>query len=276
MGTLAFGDSAKQLVSGTPHGDKLGWRLSNTCWTFNSMSFFEAIEKTAGLGIRYTEGFSWQPISKNPGDGQMNETMSAAMRKKVKQRLDGLGVKMLSCYLRDLPNDESVARKRFEFARDMGLEYFVAEPPPAAIDLLEKLCDEYGISVAIHNHPKTSSVYRNPEKIVEVPKGRTKRLGACCDVGHWVRWGLNPIDCLRQLEGRIIGLHLKDVDAIGKVKAEEVPWGTGKSDIAGVLKEIRRQGIKPVIAIEYERRGDILPAVRQSIAFYEKTAMELS
>ena len=55
----------------------------------------------------------------------------------------------------------------------------------------------------------------------------------------------------------------------------EVPWGTGKSDIEGILKEIRRQSIKPVIAIEYERRGDTLPALRQCIAFYEKTAVEL-
>jgi sugar phosphate isomerase/epimerase len=77
------------------------------------------------------------------------------------------------------------------------------------------------------------------------------------------------------LEGRIISFHLKDVDEFGKVGGEEVPWGTGKSDVAGILKEVRRQGIKPVIAIEYERQGDTLPALRQCIAFYEKTAVEL-
>ena len=54
----------------------------------------------------------------------------------------------------------------------MGLEYFVSEPAPAAMDLMEKLCDEYGISIAIHNHPKPSSVYWDPEKIVEVTRGR--------------------------------------------------------------------------------------------------------
>ncbi len=275
LGALAFAEPAKRVASATPHGDKLGWRLSNTCYTFNSLCFFDAVEKTAGLNVRYVEGFSWQPVSKNRNEGQMNETMPPALRKKVKQRLDDQGVKLLSCYMADLPNNEAVARKKFEFGKDMGMEYFVSEPAPAAMDLMEKLCDEYGISIAIHNHPKPSSVYWNPEKIVEVTRGRTKRLGACCDTGHWVRSGLKPVDCLKLLEGRIKSFHLKDIDEFGKVDAEEVPWGTGKSDIEGILKEIRRQGIRPVIAIEYERQGDTLPALRQCIAFYEKTAAEL-
>jgi len=272
---LSFAESTKTDVSATPHGDKLGWRLSNTCYTFNSLSFLDAVERTAGLNIRYVEGFSWQPVSKNRLDGPMNETMPAKLRKNVKRRLDDLGVKLLSCYMAELPNDEAVARKKFEFAKDMGVEYFVSEPAPAAMDLIEKLCDEYGVSLAIHNHPKPSSVYWNPEKIVEVTRGRSKRLGACCDTGHWVRSGLKPVDCLKLLEGRIVGFHLKDVDQFGKVDAVEVPWGTGKSDIAAILKEIRRQRIEPAFAIEYERQGDTLPALRQCIAFYEKTAVEL-
>ena len=273
---LASAEPATKVVSATPHGDKLGWRLCNTCYTFNSLSFWDAVEKTAGLNIRYLEGFSWQPIGSSTNEGQqMNETMQAAQRKEVRRRLDDLGMKLLGCYLADMPSDEAAARKKFEFGRDMGMEYFVAEPAPAAMDLMEKLCDEYEISIAIHNHPKPSSVYWNPEKVVEVTKGRTKRLGACCDTGHWVRSGLQPVDCLKLLEGRIISFHLKDVDEFGKVDAGEVPWDTGKSDIEGVLKEIRRQEIKPVIAIEYERQGDTLPALRQCIAFYEKAAAAL-
>ena len=275
LGALASAEPAKKFVSATPHGDKFGWRLSNTCYTFNSLCFFDAVEKTAGLNIRYVEGFSWQPLSKNRNDGQMNETMPAAQRKKVKQRLDDRGMKLLGCYLADLPNNEAAARKKFEFGQGHGHGVFRRRAAAGRDGPLEKLCDEYGISIAIHNHPKPSSVYWNPEKIVEVTKGRTKRLGACCDTGHWVRSGLKPVDCLKLLEGRIISFHLKDVDEFGKVDAEEVPWGTGKSDIEGILKEIRRQGIKPVIAIEYERQGDTLPALRQCIAFYEKTAVEL-
>ncbi len=100
LGALASAEPAKKLVSATPHGDKLGWRLSNTCYTFNSLCFFDAVEKTAGLNLRYVEGFSWQPVSKNPDQGQLNETMPPALRKQVTQCLDDMGVKLLSCYMR--------------------------------------------------------------------------------------------------------------------------------------------------------------------------------
>jgi len=35
----------------------------------------------------------------------------------------------------------------------MGLETIVSEPPADAFDTVDKLCEEYGINVAIHNHP---------------------------------------------------------------------------------------------------------------------------
>jgi len=92
------------------------------------------VEKTAGLNLRYVEGFSWQPVSKNPSEGQMNEKMPLPLRKEVKQRLDDQGVKLLSCYMADLPTNEAATRKKFEFGKDMGMEYFVSEPASAALD----------------------------------------------------------------------------------------------------------------------------------------------
>ena len=114
---LAFAEPSKKAVSATPHCDKLGWRLSSTCYTFNSLSFFDAVEKTAGLSLRYVEGFSWQPVSKNSSEGRMNEEMPLPLRKEVKQRLDDQGVKLLSCYMADLPTNEAAARKKFEFGK---------------------------------------------------------------------------------------------------------------------------------------------------------------
>lgn len=50
-----------------------------------------------------------------------------------------------------LPNDEAQCRKVFDFAKEMGIETIVSEPPKEAFDLIEKLCEEYKINVAIHN-----------------------------------------------------------------------------------------------------------------------------
>lgn len=267
---------AAEAAQSAPHAAKLGWRLACCAYTFNRFTFAEAVEKTAALGLKCIEGFTWQPLSKKD-KVQTSEAMPAEALKEMKAVLAGCGVKLVSCYLSELPNKEDVCRKKFDWGKQLGLEYFVAEPPKEAFDLLAKLCDEYGICVAIHNHPKPHSVYWDPQTVAEVSKGRTKRIGACADTGHWVRSGLHAVECLKKLEGRLIGLHLKDIAEVGKVDSPDVPWGTGRADIRAILKEIHRQGAKPVFGIEYERFGPEAPAeIAQSIAFFDRVAAELA
>ena len=55
-----------------------------------------------------------------------------------------------------LPNDEAKSRKVFEYAKRLKLEGIVSEPPTDAIGLIDRLADEYGIKVAIYNHPAPS------------------------------------------------------------------------------------------------------------------------
>jgi len=66
-------------------------------------------------------------------------------------------------------------------------------------------------------------------------------------VGHWVRSGLDPVECLKQLEGRIHDIHIKEID-----QGEDVVWGTGQGRIKGILKELHRLG--PVIQIDLLNR----------------------
>ena len=114
-----------------------------------------------------------------------------------------------------LSKDEDASRKTFDFAKDMGIETIVSEPGPDAFDTSDKLCEEYRINVALHNHPKPSR-YWNPDTVLEVCKGRSKRIGACADTGHWMRSGLNPVEQLKKLEGRIISFHFKDLNKFGE------------------------------------------------------------
>lgn len=270
--------SAAEACKGAPNAEKLGWRLACCAYTFNQFPFAEAVAKTAGLGLKCIEGFAWQPLSKQDPKVQTNETMSAAAKKEMKQILADHGVKLVSCYLSELPNKEDVCRKKFEWGKEMGVEYFVAEPPKDAFDLLARLCDEYDIKLAVHNHPKPHSVYWNPETVAEVCQGRTGRIGACADTGHWVRSGLDPVECLKKLEGRLVGFHLKDLAEAGKPDSYDVPWGTGKTNVIAVLREVKRQGAKPVFGIEYERSlpdDERTRQVAQCVANFDKMACEL-
>jgi sugar phosphate isomerase/epimerase len=267
---------AGEFARGAPNAEKLGWRVACCAYTFNEFPFYEALERTASLGVNLVEGFSWQPLSKEQAKVQTNEAMAADFVKEVKKRLADTGMRLVGCYMAEMPNKEDVCRKKFDWAKEMGVEYFVTEPPLDAFDVLEKLCDEYQISIAIHNHPKPSSIYWNPETIVKAVKGRTKRIGACADTGHWVRSGLDPVECLKKLEGRLISFHLKDITEFGKVDAPDVPWGEGKGNIEGVLKEVHRQRAKTVFGIEYEHHGETRPDVAKCLAFIDKVAGQLA
>ncbi len=156
----------------------------------------------------------------------------------------------------------------------MGIETLVSEPDFKEFDQIDKLVEEYKINVALHNHPKPSR-YWNPDIVLEHCKGRSKRIGACADTGHWMRSGLNPLECIKKLEGRIISFHFKDLNQMGD--GHDVPWGTGKGDVKGMMAEIKRQGFKGVFSIEYEYNWDnSVPEIAQCVAYFDRVAAELS
>jgi sugar phosphate isomerase/epimerase len=217
----------------------------------------------AGLGIRNVEPCFFLPLSKEHPDLKTSESLSAGMRGALRKRLDDYGVKMVNYYA-PINSKTEAFRSIFDFAKEMGVKTLVAEPPAGVFDKLEELCDEYKIDLAIHNHPKSpESKYWQPENVLEVCKGRGKRIGACADTGHWVRSGLDPVECLRKLKKRIISLHLKDVSESGKPEARDVPLGTGKANYAGVLKELHAQGFRGVMTIEYEH---LSPQLAEDVA----------
>ena len=261
--------AAAEKPAGTPNAEKLGWRLGCQAWSFNRYTFFDAIDKTAGLGLRYIEAFPGQKVSKEITVG-FGDGLSAAQRKTIKEKLADSGVKLVNLGVIGIDG-----RKTFDFAKDMGIETLVAEPGEGDFQKLDELCGEYEINIAIHDHPKPSH-YWNPDTVLKVTKGLSKRIGACCDTGHWCRSGLNAVECLKKLQGRIISFHFKDVNKIGG-DAHDVPWGTGISNVKGMLTEVHRQGVKAVFSIEYEYNWDnSLPEIAQSVAYFEKVAAELA
>jgi sugar phosphate isomerase/epimerase len=268
--------AAAEIKLSTPSAEKIGWQVGIQIYTFRSISFYEALPKIAALGVRHVEpGFFLKLDSSRP-DLTTSETLSPELRKEMNQRMADLGIDMPN-YYGDVSTDRDAVVKVFEFAKEMGTQTIVAEPPPEAFDMVEKLCDEFAINLGIHNHPKSPD-YRNwdPENVAALCKGRSKRIGACCDTGHWVRSGLKPIECLKKMEGRIVTFHLKDVGEWGKPEARDVPLGQGKADYAAVLKELKRQKFQGLMTVEYEHESpQLVEDVAQCLAFVEKTAAQL-
>jgi len=258
-------------------GKTLGWRLGVQTYTFRQVTFLEAIEKVKALGLTCVEGFAWQKISPKLGKMQLNHKASPAALDQVRQALRRSGVRLVNYYVSNFGKDKAEMREIFAFAKKMGIEAFVAEPKAETIGALSKLADEFGVKVAIHNHPKRpkkpSYVNWDPDQVIKMIRGCGKNIGCCADTGHWIRSGLDPVACLKKYEGRLICLHMKDVDKNG----HDVPYGTGSGNVKGQLTELKRQGFRGVIAIEYEsKKGNTEQDVRQCVAHYNRVVGELT
>jgi sugar phosphate isomerase/epimerase len=172
----------------------------------------------------------------------------------VKAKLAEKGIRAVSYGVVAVPSDEAGARKVFEFAKKFDL-YGITTESVESLDTIEKLVKEYDIRVGIHNHPRRpdDANYKvwDPNYVLSVVKDRDSRIGSTADIGHWVRSGLDPLDCLKILKGRVITTHLKDLNE-KSASAHDVPYGNGISNIPAILTELKRQGFVGNVSVEYE------------------------
>jgi len=272
--TVAFVAPAA-FGQGAPNAEKMGWRLGCQAWSFNKFTLFEAIDKTASIGLKYIEAFPGQALSPEKKDVKFDHTISKEIQDEVKAKLASAGVTLVNYGVVGIPNNEDEAKKVFEFAKAMGIETLCAEPAKAQIPMLDKLTKKYGVNIAIHNHPKPS-LYWSPENVLEAVKGASPRIGSCADTGHWARSGLVSLDSLKKLEGHIVSLHFKDINAAEK-EAHDVIWGTGVCDARAMMEELKRQGVKAVFSIEYEHNWDNnVPDIAKCVEWFDKTCAELN
>ena len=242
--------------------ESLGWKLSAHSYTFKEFTLTEALPKVSSLGLKYMELGAMAVIG---GDieGNCLPFMDDNKRESLLRLFGKHGIKILSYSATG--RDESEWKAIFKFAKQMGVQIITCEPKSEHLDMVEQLANEYEINVAIHNHPKPRS-YWDPEMVTEALEGRGKRMGACPDIGHWIRSGIDPVEALRKLEGKIINIHFKDLNQAGIREAHDVIWGTGVLNMEAVLRELKRQNYKGPITIEYEYNWkNSVPDIQQSL-----------
>lgn len=248
-----------------------GFFIGCQAYTFNRFTAMEAIEKTAAAGGKVIEFFPGQRLSAEHPDIRLDHNASDEVIRQIKDKLAEYHIKPVNYGVVGIPPDEAQARKVFEFARKLGLRAVTTESTES-IDTIEKLVQEYDIMVGYHNHPrrKNDPNYKvwDPNYILNLVKDRDPRIGSAADTGHWLRSGLNPVECLRILRGRIVSSHLKDLNEFGALDAHDVPYGTGVANVPAILDELRRQDFAGNISIEYEYHWEhSVPEVAQCIGF---------
>ena len=245
------------------------WNLAMQLWTFNQFSFFGAVDKTSELGLSWIEAYPGQKLFADNEELKFNADLSTEFREQIKTKLRRCGIRLVNYGVVQLPDDEDKCRKVFEFAKEMGIKTIISEPEKQSLKMIDDLCQEYEINVALHNHPKPSR-YWNPDTVLSAVKGRSKYIGACADLGHWVRSGLDPLASIKKLGDRVISFHFKDVMHYNIPDMPDVVLGRGLAEVDFVIEEMRNSNFKGVISLEYEAKTkDLMSDMRKNIwAFY--------
>jgi len=265
--------SGSALLSGAGEDDLNQVRIKKfpvamQCWTCREFTFYEAVEKTKALGIKYLQAYPGQPLSKEENDVLFNHSLTDSQIDNVRKKLAEAGMEVVGYGVVDLGRTEPEMRKVFEFARKMGIQVIATEPQDADFPLLDKLVKEYDIRIAIHNHAEPTK-YAKPQTVLDHIKGLDDRMGACADPGHWMKGGIRPLDALRMLKGRIVDVHIKDRSDFGSgEKADDVAIGEGKAGLRDILAELTLQDYAGYLTIEYENEKEVMtpePATRNGL-----------
>lgn len=266
-----------KLTPATRAQEQLGWRLGLTPPAFVGwalahrvdnggasptlpLTFFEAIDKAAELGLLYIGGSSQQTVSRDVTkkfDGQLgNDEL-----RQVRLKLDAAGVRLLTYHVQTMPSDEPNCRKIFAFAQKMGIEALIAEPPPEVLDTIERLCDEYDINLAISTVGQISSRKAGyPQEVLKLCNGRSKRIGACAPA---------TAETVSMLHDRLIILQLSNTDEV---------YSSDLGKLGPLLNQIHRLDVRPTMfSVEYPPAGSIpMPGIVQSIDFFNKVSVQLA
>ena len=251
------------------------WKLAVQTWTFHKYSFLESVDKADSLGIRYLEVYPGQRIG-GTMPGVFSYQLKKEERDKIKQYLRYKKVKVIAVgvvdkyyYTKDNLNDF------FEFASYMQIPFITAEPEWQDLDEFNRLAIKYNVKVALHCHPKPASHYWHPDSTIKAMQGRS-HIGAWPDLGHWARNGVNVVEGLKKMKGKLWGMHYKDIREFDNVNAIDTIFGKGVCDLPAVMKEMKNQGFNGVVTLEYEVLEEKNMAdIRECILFYEKQRNKL-
>ncbi|MCS7047248.1 MAG: sugar phosphate isomerase/epimerase, partial [Gemmataceae bacterium] len=239
--------AAAQLGGPDPFG---GFIVGVQSYSFRRFNLEQALQRIQDLGLHFVEFYNAH-VPLNSTDEQINAVRALCFR---------YGITPIAFGVESFTKDHQANRRKFEFARKLGVRYLSASPTADSFASLNQLVAEFGIGIAIHPHGPVGGNRLDPwysaEIIMKHVGGQHRLIGSCLDTGHLIRCAqpphninLDPAQQVRHMGPRNFGMHLKDHD---NTKRTDVVYGRGALNVAEVLRALRDVGFQGYISIEYE------------------------
>jgi sugar phosphate isomerase/epimerase len=246
LGGLPILAAAAQRKQDNTYG---GFTVGVQSYSFRNFNMEQALVRIEKLGLHFVEFYNAHVPLKSTAD------QIKAVRNVCRQH----HITPIAFGVEGFSKDHAANRRKFEFARRLGIRYLSADPDPDSFDSLDRLVDEFKIGIAIHPHgPQGKTLHRwySAEVIMKAVEKHHRLIGTCLDTGHLIRCAqppfnrkLDPAAQIRIMGARNFGIHLKDHD---NKRHTDVVFGRGTLDVVSVLRALRAVKFAGYISIEYE------------------------
>jgi len=182
----------------------------------------------------------------------------------ARSKLDTAGLRCLSYYSATVTSDQDL-ENALRFAKILGARNITGDATGSILVQIDWRCSEENLTFGIHNHffKGQKFAYESAEDVLQALVGLSNTVGATADIGHFASCGYDAVEAVRKLGPRLKVVHLKDVEAAGG--EENVLLGKGITKVAEVMRELHRQNFSGLIAIEYEKEGDVNEAMKADV-----------
>jgi len=175
------------------------------------------------------------------------------------------GITLTSFGVNGFGADAERNRLVFELAKKAGITAISADIDGNVLGMLEDLCNEFDIKLAIHNHGRKHHL-GSLDALHRFFSKASHQIGLCLDTAWMLDAGENPVAVAEMFADRLYGLHVKDFIFGRDGAAEDVVVGTGNLNLPALFNTLRKIDFHGYVTLEYE--GNVenpIPSVQQCV-----------
>lgn len=252
--SLAIGGPAARAIGAVASAPGRELALGLQSFTLRRHALEPMLDELVALGIRQVELIPELEILFYRLGSHLPVTDDATAIELAVQAIHSRGIRISASGVHSI-SDAADAERLFVFAERAGIPLLTISPDDGVLDALDRLCREHpGVRLGIHNH----GPWTRYDKIADLEAtlaGRAANFGACVDTGHFIRSGEDPVEAVKRLGPRVLGVHLKDFEGAGFF-ASGCLLGDGKLDLVRFCEALRSVGFGPDRALSLELEFD--------------------
>jgi inosose dehydratase len=232
-------------------------------YSYHNLSFGEMIVQLKALKVK--------EIEMSRGEFMLMNHPTEDLFRSARAKFDQEGIRCVSYYTATIKEDADL-ENAVRFAQVLGAHNITGDATGPILNRIDQRLTEEHLTFGIHNHyfKGEKFAYESPDDVLNALKGLSGTMGATADTGHFVSCGHDPVEALRKLQLRLKLVHLKDIQAADG--DANVLLGQGIAKVPDVMKELRRQNFAGLVAVEYEKEGNVNQDMRQDMAFARSLA----